>query len=289
MKKRTLIAGLSLIIAINFLSAVCELEVSLVNQDPYPAVPGEYVKLVFQVSGVDSTECNGARFELFPDYPFYLDNEEKAVKTLPSSTYVQDFKTQWMVTYKVRVDRDALDGKNTLEVGYSGNSIGLKNFSLHKIFDIEVKDVKADFEVSVSDYNIVEKKLSLEILNIGNSDVSAVTIELPEQEGIILYGTNRKIAGDIDSNEDERVTFNADLKAEEIDILIKYTDSINERRTLEKKLFLDKQAFLRTLDKNSGVSSSFSFFLGLLTPIVIYFVWRYWKKRKIKQKEMHRH
>ena len=32
-------------------AGVCDLDVSLINQDPYPAIQGDYVKLVFQVDG----------------------------------------------------------------------------------------------------------------------------------------------------------------------------------------------------------------------------------------------
>src|SRR6056297_446729 len=53
-------------------STACNLNVSLINQDPYPVLPGNYVEVVFQVSGVDNTDCKGAKFELLEDYPFSL-------------------------------------------------------------------------------------------------------------------------------------------------------------------------------------------------------------------------
>ena len=49
-----------LVIAIIFLSsnvsAVCNLDASLINQDPYPAIPGDYVTIVFQLAGVENPD-----------------------------------------------------------------------------------------------------------------------------------------------------------------------------------------------------------------------------------------
>ena len=71
MKKRGKLILSSLFFAIfliSLVSAVCTLEVSLVNQDPYPAVQGDTVRILFQVSGVQDSSCNGASFQLDPGY-----------------------------------------------------------------------------------------------------------------------------------------------------------------------------------------------------------------------------
>jgi hypothetical protein len=52
--------GLGIVFILLFLemiSAVCTLNVSMINQDPYPATPGEPVKVVFQINGVSSPDC----------------------------------------------------------------------------------------------------------------------------------------------------------------------------------------------------------------------------------------
>ncbi len=65
MKKGVLLFFLvSFMISISTAQEFCELNTTLLNQDPYPAVPGNYVKLVFQVKGVDNSECNDIIFEL---------------------------------------------------------------------------------------------------------------------------------------------------------------------------------------------------------------------------------
>ena len=76
----------------------CNLDVSLINQDPDPIIPGNYVELVFQVSGIDNSLCDGAVLELVPSYTFSLDPQENAIRTLAGSTYVSpDYNTFWNV------------------------------------------------------------------------------------------------------------------------------------------------------------------------------------------------
>ena len=48
----------------------CTLNTELVNQDPYPTTPNNYVKLVFELSGVANADCTDISFELNLPYPF---------------------------------------------------------------------------------------------------------------------------------------------------------------------------------------------------------------------------
>ena len=66
--KRGLVIILLALFAINFVAGICDLEVSLLNQDPYPAVPGDYVKLVFQIKDISGADCNDMTFKLVEKY-----------------------------------------------------------------------------------------------------------------------------------------------------------------------------------------------------------------------------
>src|SRR6056297_2691896 len=154
----------------------CSLNVSLLNQDPYPVIPGDYVEVVFEVSGTDNSDCEGARFKINQEYPFSLDKGKQNLKEISGNTFVKDFKKTWMVPYKLRVDKDALDGMNTLEVKYTpGES---SNVFYSKNFNIKVEDVRVDFEVSVKQYDTNTNTMTFEILNIGENDVEALTIDI---------------------------------------------------------------------------------------------------------------
>ena len=61
-----------LVLALSFVSAsVCELDVTMLNQDPYPAVPGDYVEIVFQIAGIENPECGRVVFSLYLNYQYY--------------------------------------------------------------------------------------------------------------------------------------------------------------------------------------------------------------------------
>ena len=113
-----------------------------------------------------------------------------------------------LLPYKLRIDENALDGENPIEVYYSNKNC----FKwLIKEFDITVQDTRADFEVYVKDYDYITKELTFEILNIAETDVEALTIEIPKQDNIDIKGANRIVVGDLDSNEYTTADFEATL------------------------------------------------------------------------------
>ena len=51
-----MLALFGMLLITGLVSASCVLDTTLLNQDPYPAVPGDYVNLVFQVTGLQSID-----------------------------------------------------------------------------------------------------------------------------------------------------------------------------------------------------------------------------------------
>lgn len=261
--------------------AICDTNVVLLNQDPYPAVQGDYVKLVFQVQGVESNECKDIDFVLLPDYPFSLDPGVDASTKIKGGTFTVDYNSFFMVPYKVRVDENAVDGNNTIRYKYSsGNSdssylIGNKS--------IEVKDLKTNFEVFLKDYNSETKILTLEIMNSGKNDVEGLTLEIPSQENIKVKGPNYKIIGSLDSNDFSTATYEVDSLKGEIKLGIYYTDSIYERRKIDKSIYFDPEPFLNRTSKKSNYSWIYLVVILIIIGIGIYF---YRKKQKEKRRRL---
>jgi hypothetical protein len=268
---------------VSFASAECPLTVSMVNQDPYPAVPGDYVKLVFQVDGIENQECDEVSLELVEKYPIIFDPSEKRIYEIQAGAYIKDYNTFLSAPYKVRIDENALEGENLIEVKYRANYRGKPNTSFQsKQFNLEVQDVKADFEITIKNYEVATGTLTLEILNIGESDIEALTIEIPDQENIILKGSNRNIVGDLDSNDYTTADFEAMPQNGEIMISIKYTDSINVRRNLQKTVAFDSKYF----QDRAGTDEGTSMWTYLLIIVVIGgIIW--WWRRRGKKKNAH--
>jgi len=259
----------------------CNLQVSLVNQDPYPAVPGSLLKLVFQIDGIESTNCKDVEIVFSESFPFTLDPSSEKSYQIKSGTYnSQDYKTFFQAPFKVLVNSDASDGENILEIKYRSSAF---SGYVVKQFKIEVKDFKTDFEVFVKNYDYSTQELDLQILNIGKQDVSAVSVEIPKQEGITVKGTNKNIIGDLDSNEDTVTDFKSEISSKEFLVKIAYTDFTGERRVKEELVSFESSYFIHTKNSGKGSLLTYSFYL-LIILVVVYFVYKkFFKKKKISK------
>jgi len=279
----TIFLALSILFGFAFISAqICDLEVSLINQDPYPAIPGDYVKIVFQINGVENPECGTIQFELLEQYPLIFDPELDPKITINSGTYQKDFSSFLIAPYKVRLYENALNGDNPIEVQYK---IGNDQSYSSQQFNLNIEDSRADFEIHIKDYDPTTKELTFEILNIADSDVEALTLEIPKQNNIVIKGPKTNIVGDLDSNDYTTASFEAIPQKGEITLKVYYTDSINERRSLEKVVTFEPEYFEdRTNGKQSLSIWLYLFWVLVVISLVRYFYIRRKRKKKLKEK-----
>ncbi len=246
--KRGVLTVLSILVfgflsMISFASAsgmACKLGISLINQDPYPAVQGDYVKLVFQVTGVDGSNCNDITFNLLPDYPIKFNPGESGMRTFSRVNYIKDYKSNLLIPYKVRIDKNALDGTTPVEVRVQSKY----SAPLSKTFNIKLKDVRAKFEVYVKNYNYKTHEMTLEILNDGSSDIEALTVGIAKQNSIQIKGANKVIVGDLNSNEYTSAEFEAVPSNGNFTVSLEYSDAINVRRTVMQNVTFDSSYFI---------------------------------------------
>ena len=290
MKKSLVIISLMILssMLIGFVSAeVCNLQASLVNQDPYPAVQGDYVKLLFRLDGVAEASCGLIDFTLLEKYPVSFDKGTENTFSVNAGTFTKDHPSFLMIPYKVRVDSNALDGGNPIEVSFSSNAGTPSEVVYLKQFDIEVKDVRVGFEVLVKDYNVNTKIFTLEVLNIGEADVQALTLEIPQQENIKIRGSNVNILGDIDSNEYTTTDFELASGKGEITLNIKYTDETGARREITKTVNFNPENFNGKAADQKSVSIWTYIIVILIVGGIVFWFYRRHQKKKLKQHELH--
>lgn len=283
MKKEVMLV-LLLLFTISFVAAeACDLQVSLLNQDPYPAVPGDYVKLVFQISGVENPECGDVIFQLSPNYPIEFDPGQSNKVTVTSGTYTKDHSSFLMAPYTVRVDSDALDGDNTIEVSFANSKNSIVPSFQSKQFNLNVENVKADFEVFVKDYDSTTKQITFQILNTAKNDIYTLTTEVPQQSNIEVKGSNINVVGDLDSNDYTTTTFEATPKDGQITLDLTYTDAINARRTITKTVSYDSSYFQgRVADQKTTPIAAIITWIVVIGLVAWFFIRRYQKKKKRK-------
>jgi len=279
MKKRGLSVYLvlSLVLMLTFVSAAdfCDPTISLINQDPYPAIPGDYVELVFQVDGVENPDCGEMTFELKENFPISFDPLSEPKVEIKGGFYERTYGSFLIVPYKVRVDEQALDGDNPIEVVITSKDVEGSIFEV-KEFQLNVEDSRVDFEIFIKNYDPLTKIITLEILNTGKSDIEALTIEIPKQDHIEIKGPNRNIVGDLDSNEYTTAEFEAMSEGGNIDLEIIYTDTINVRRSVQKTIIFTPEYF----EGRNGDEGTSAWTYIIILVVIIGVIWWWRKKRK---------
>lgn len=253
----------------------CDLEVSLLNQDPYPAVPGDYVQIVFQINGMESPECGDVSIELLETYPLRFDPNFSSVQSKKAGTFTRGFSSNWIVPYNVRIDPEAIDGDTDIEVLLSTRANS--EFKQIKTFQLNIEEVRADFSVFIRSYDYSSKKLTLEVLNTAKNDIKSLVLSIPSQNNIKILGGNKNIVGDLDSKDYTSTDFTAIPKDGNITLDLEYTDKIGERRRLSKEIVFDSDYFEHTKPSNSVIIRNITI---LLVIIGAFFLWRFLKKKK---------
>jgi hypothetical protein len=267
---------------VNVNAARCTLSANLINQDPYPAVPGDYVEVVFQLNGVGNPECNGATFEVIEKYPFKLDDQANAKRILEGPTYSKDYKNSWVIPYDLRIDENALEASQPIEVVYSSRNTKDET-KISEKFNISIEDSRADFEIFVKNYEVSTSILTLEIINIEEVDVEGLTLEIENQQNIKMKGSKVNIVGDLDSNEYTTAEFEAIPQNGEIDVKIRYTDQIGVRRSITKTIEYESEYFIdRNGDQNINIPSWVYIVAIILIAGIAYWIYRRCKKKKRK-------
>lgn len=188
-------------------SSSCSPVINLISQDPLPATPGSYVKVVFEVSNLYSC-YNGFAVELNPKYPFSLDNGTNSIQTISSLPYVSgSYKYTWDVGYTVRIADDAVGENYTLPLLYhAGAGTDFTLPSVEQDFTIAITDERTTFDSVIQ--QISGSQVSIAIANIGKYAANAVIVKIPQQSNFMTTGTNGQIVGNLQSGDYTLVNFN---------------------------------------------------------------------------------
>ncbi len=264
--------------------AICQLNVKLLNQDPVEAIPGSYVRVVFQLTGIENSECGTANFNLLPEYPFSLDPGVSSNASVVSGTrLIAPYNSQATIPFTLRVDNGALDKIYSLGASLSNNAPGSIYQKLN--FDISVKDVRTNFEVAVQDYDSLTHIVTLSILNAGNDNVNALTADIVNKEKLSVKGATQSIIGSLDASQDSTFTYEIAPQTADIVLNLAYTDVNGYRRTMQKTVHFDPSYFTQRQKDVKKTSKTAYIIFGII--IILVAVWIY--RKFFRKKEQHKH
>ena len=229
------------------------LNANLLNQDPDPAIPGEYLELRFNVFKSGNNDARNIEFYLDVEHPFYFDNSDSPDRNL--SLWRGHSGDTWYQTlhYKLLVSEDAIKGDYELELKYKFNNLNIWNVQK---FTIRVDEKKEPYFVLG---NLIttprkllgglnESKIDIEIQNIGSGDAEHVIleVELPDGFNSTYAFSNRFNLGNLDSSQSKIATIYLDIDDDVISDIYKaklnisYKNKDSNRDNYQTKtLYLD--------------------------------------------------
>jgi hypothetical protein len=122
----------------NLMPSTTALQMHMINQDPDPVRPGEYVDLKFRVINNGQQNAHNVKVEIVEGFPFSLDPGVSATKDIGTIGVLQRDAQGVVIDYKVRVASDAVLGRNkiTIKYWYDGSSVVSQEF----IVDVRERD-----------------------------------------------------------------------------------------------------------------------------------------------------
>ncbi len=191
------------------------LSVKLMKYDPYPANTGEYVTVWIKIENPGlGSPSEDVQLRVVPEYPFSLEPGETGLEEIGKLSK-NDYA---MFTFRLRVDDNAIDGKNTLKVEYR-ESIDSEWSETELI--IEVESDKVDFEIADIDSVPLrlkpgddDAKIVVIIQNIGDGDAECVKTRLILPPGFNASDSYSDIAnlGTVAADASSDATFYIDIE-----------------------------------------------------------------------------
>lgn len=232
------------------ISSSADIDVSLINQNPDPAEPGKYVEVKWKVENAGSSNAENVVFEVLPKFPFSLEPGESATRRIGSIWGRQIGDNGVMVTYRLKVDENAVEGQNEIEIRYSlDNGISWQkpgkfyiNIRTHDAI-LNVKKVSyvpdpmppgkktvLSIELeNLADSLLKDIKISLDLITILRTTTAVSYTELP----FSTFGTtNQQVIKNIGAGKTKTVEFtlipdpDADADIYKIPITIEYSDEL---------------------------------------------------------------
>ncbi|NCP72205.1 hypothetical protein GW835_02310 [archaeon] len=227
---------------------VVKLSANLQNQDPDPAVPGEYLELRFNVYKTGNNSAENIQFYLDVEHPLSFDLSDTPDRNI--SLWKGQSGDDWYYTlyYKVLVDSLALEGDYEISLRYKYNDIDVWNIEK---FNIRVDNKEVPNFVFGNLLTTPRKllsgqeeaKIDIDLLNIGKGDAENVILEvnLPEGFNPTYAYSDRINLGNIDASQNKTGSIYLDIDDEiksgiyQAKVKVKYIEESDSKKELKEK------------------------------------------------------
>ncbi len=209
------------------------LSIEVTKYEPYPAEPGKYLDVWLKIENVGGDPAENVMIQLSPQYPFSFDSNEDGFRDIGTILGGREV----ILKFKVRVDENAVQGDNYLDVAYKYGSYDW----LTKRINIFVQTHDSILSIEKT-YTLPEilvpgkiSKIIFELENMADSFLSNINIKLDLTNSSLPFApinsTTEKRIYLIESGKIEKIEFNvitsSDAKSGiyKIPVEISYYDS----------------------------------------------------------------
>jgi hypothetical protein len=239
MKQKLFCIILFLIIAASAVSADISsnkiISVSLVNQDPDPAIAGGTVELRIGIENSGGKNVDDLMIELVPEYPFSLVPGYEAIQDVGNINAYQTGSSMKVIKYKLKIDSNANAVSYDIKINDYEKGSSVKTQST---LEVDVKNRESAEIIYIDKTTLIpgkETNMSFIIQNVGNAPLRDLTFSWVNSDKIILPvgGDNTKYVKYIDVGESAELKYkviadsNADAGLYELSLQLSYDDVIS--------------------------------------------------------------
>lgn len=210
--------------------------ISLVNQIPDPAGPGETVDIRFKIENIGGANAQNVDIRLPDRFPFTVVEPTNGVKSIGSIGPTQTGDSGVIVKFTVKINENAAEGSEIVSPEYrmdEGAWASAEDFSISiesQDAIIYVSDVRSNPERLIPGQS---GELEVSIVNLADSRLKDVRLTLNDLDAFTPLGTtNQKIIKSMNAGESGVVTFNlltdadAEVKVHKAGLDIEYLDEV---------------------------------------------------------------
>ena len=216
-----------------------QIEVTLINQEPDPSEPGNYVDVRFKLDNNGSEEARNVEVEILPEYPFSLDPGREALRSAGTLQSRQRGDVGVIVKYRLRVNKDAIEGENEIRIRYridKGIWVEPEEFFI----DVQTNDAILAVDSVSIDKEFFEPGssgiLRIGVVNEADSLIKDIKarLDLGNMPFVPLGSTNEKSVYQIDAKKAHEFSFELLAKPEaesgvyQVPLRISYSDELNK-------------------------------------------------------------
>jgi len=214
-------------------------KITLINQEPMPAEPGEYLKLRFRVENIGVDPAKRVEVQLVPKYPFRFDASDQGLRDVSALGGWQTRAEGVVIEYRLRVDEDAVEGAENITIRYKVD----QSPWVGQEFEIQIRTIDAFLNIeSISTIPTRVQPgeftdLKIHVTNLADSRLKDLRFKLDFNNIDIApaAATNEKTILDLKAHENATVTFrvivdaDAESRVYKIPLSIEYQDEVGTK------------------------------------------------------------